>query len=133
MNVVWEINAVSLIAIVAHFVGVAVFIVRASDRAINADRKADKALQWVEETRDRLAQLSNAERASDQAAACARECKEKVTILAGAFAAYRESVAQNYVSWAAMRDLESRMEKNFDKMAIDIKDAIRERGPVRDH
>jgi hypothetical protein len=54
MNVIWEINAISLIAIVAHFVGVAVFIVRASDRAIQADKKAEKALDLSQETKERL-------------------------------------------------------------------------------
>jgi hypothetical protein len=132
MNVVWEINAVSLIAIVAHFVGVAVFIVRASDRAIQADKKAEKALDLSHDTKERLIQTGNTERAANQAAECARECKDKIVILNGAFAAYRETVAQTYVSRDALRDLEDRVEKSIDKLGDHIERAIEKRGPVRD-
>jgi hypothetical protein len=78
MNVVWEINAVSLIAIVAHFVGVAIFIVRASDRAIQADKKADKALDLSQDTKERLIELANTERAANQAAECARDARTRL-------------------------------------------------------
>ena len=132
MNVVWEINAISLIAIVAHFVGVAVFVVRASDRAIQADKKAEKALDLSHETKERLIVIGNTERAATQAAECARECKDKIVILNGAFAAYRESVAQTYVSRDALRDLEDRVERSIDKLGEHIERALEKRSPVRD-
>ena len=132
MNIVWEINAVSLIAIVAHFVGVAIFIIRASDRAIQADKKAEKALDLSHETKERLIQLTNTERAANQAVECARECKDKIVILNGAFAAYRESVAQTYVSRDALRDLEDRVERSMDKLGDHIARTIEKRGPVRE-
>jgi hypothetical protein len=131
MNVVWEINAISLIAIIAHFAGVVVFIVRASDRAITADKKAEKALETSQANERRLIELSNTERVGADAMKCAHECKEKITILNGAFAAYRESVAQSYVSRDDLRDFEARFEKSIDKLGEHIDRAIDQRGPVR--
>jgi hypothetical protein len=59
-------------------------------------------------------------------------CKDKIVILNGAFAAYRESVAQTYVSRDAMRDFEDRVEKSIDRLGDHIERAIEKRGPVRD-
>lgn len=129
MNIVWELNPVSLIAVLTNIIWTTVFLVRASDRSLRAEGKADKALDLIQELKERQIQLSAAEGAANKAAECAHECKEKITILNGSFAAYRESVAQNYVSRADMRDFEDRMEKSIDKLGTRMEHAVEHRRP----
>ena len=130
MNVVWEVNGVTLIGLLVQCVVVAIYITRASDKAHGADKKADDALANIRDIRDRLPKLDAIDGLSRQALECANSCKEKITIMSGGFAAYRELVAQTYVTRSDMRDFEDRMDKGMEKLGTQIERAIDRRGPV---
>jgi hypothetical protein len=132
MPIVWEINAASLIAVFLNTIWLTIFLIRASDRSIRAEKKADQALDMAQANKDRIIELSGVERSAQKAAECAAECKEKIIILQGAFAAYRETVAQGYVTRDDMRNFEDRMGKAVDKIGDRLSYIIDHRGPVKE-
>jgi hypothetical protein len=92
MSVVWELNAVSLLTIGTSLVTLTIYQVRSSDRSLAALKMAEEAK------------------------ACAMLCKEANTILNGSLAAFRESVAQNYITNDDLSQMESRLTKAIDRL-----------------
>lgn len=92
MTVDWQINGTLIILLLAHLVGVVVFLTRAADRAMRAEEAAQSM-------GTRLKQV-----------------EERIALETAALALFREQVAREYVSREAMRELEERVVKAIDRV-----------------
>lgn len=105
MTIDWQINGTVVILLLAHLVGVIVFLVRAADRSTRAEDALKEFDRKLKHTDDRL------------------------TLEAAALSLFREQVAREYVSREAMRELEERVVKAIDRIS-DRLDRVLEQ-PVR--
>lgn len=92
MNVAWELNPVSLIAVATTFVGLVAF--------------------WL----DTRSQAREAKSEAIAARASAKEAHDKVEILKQAIAAHREVQAERLVSREVLREVEDRLASSIDRL-----------------
>lgn len=131
MNVVWgEVNIVSIITLMSQFIVLVVFITRASDRSIRAEKAAEAAQKTANEAKIKAQEVDEMRTLIREAQKCADQCRDSITLLNGGFAAYRESVAMNYVSREVLREEGRDIEKKIDDLGRYIEKLIDARGPI---
>jgi chromosome segregation ATPase len=114
--VVWEINVASLLAVALNTIWLTIFLIRASDRSIRAERKADQAIDKINELEKKQVAIETIRDDAKEASDCAKSCKEQISLLNASFSAYREMIAGNYVSKMDLQEFRSRVDASIDKV-----------------
>jgi hypothetical protein len=135
VNIVWgELNVISVLTLVSQFALLAIFIARASDRAIRALSLSETNSTDIADIRRRkaalIAEFQGMKQDVKEVEDCARTCKDQVAIIQSSFSVYRESVAQNYVTNDALQRAENRIERLIDNLGKNIEKLIENRSAV---
>jgi len=94
--------------------------------------KSRKALEEIQVHGEALVRVEAMKKEIDEADACAKACKQQIMILNEAFSLYREMIAREYITNAALERSEARLGKSIAELGINIERLIRNRGPVHD-
>jgi hypothetical protein len=92
MTIDWQINGTVVLFLIAHLIGVVIFLVRAADRATRAEAAASQLESRIKNT------------------------DERITLEVAALSLFREQVARDYVSREAMREMEDRLVNAIDRL-----------------